>query len=282
VTVLQVLEQLPEGLVMAILTASAAGIEHHLSVLPSTLHPLAIEVAFPSIRRDRSLALDFTSLRDPCSACTLLHAATAATTEASALQEVELKHIPLTCSERLLQLMSTACRSASDVRLDFRHLNWEKSLFLLNYAPSYPKCSSESPLVHLNEALSHNSVLTSLQLTFEGDPVNAFNFDLLIESCAGLQSLTLSSDRENVVDDLRGRLPARTISKLCCLTHLCLGPGLHLLELPQILPHLSRLQELRLQGKCELEDLWFLHHLTALRILELRCAIPSTCLASPL
>jgi hypothetical protein len=48
---------------MAVLTASAADIEHHLSVLPSSLHPLAIEVAFPSIRRDRSLTLDFASLR---------------------------------------------------------------------------------------------------------------------------------------------------------------------------------------------------------------------------
>jgi hypothetical protein len=88
-TLLQVLEQLPKGLFMAVLTASAADIEQQLSVLPSNLHPLAIEVAFPSIRRDRSLTLDFTSLRRHSSVCAVLHAATAGTPAASALQALD-------------------------------------------------------------------------------------------------------------------------------------------------------------------------------------------------
>jgi hypothetical protein len=93
-TVLKVLKQLPEGLVMAVLTASAADVEHHLFVLPSSLHPLAIEVAFPSIRRDRSLTLDFASLRKSSTACVVLHAATAGTAEASSLHALDLKPTP--------------------------------------------------------------------------------------------------------------------------------------------------------------------------------------------
>jgi hypothetical protein len=229
-TVLQVLEQLPEGLVMAVLTASPADIEHHLSVLPSSLHPHAIEVAFPSIRRDRSLTLDFASLRDPSTACAVLHAATAGTTEASALQALDLKHIPLTCSERLLQWMSAACISACDIKLDFGYVSPGEKVRPPDYKLIYPKRSPESPLVHLNEPLSHNSAPTRLQLTFAADPVNAFNFHLLSEACAGLQSLTLMSSFD-LVEARGGRLPHWTMTKTCCLTYLCLGPGLDLLDL---------------------------------------------------
>jgi hypothetical protein len=57
----QVLEQLPEELAIAVLTASQCGLNHLLSVLPASLHPLAIESAFPSIRHSQSLAFDFDS-----------------------------------------------------------------------------------------------------------------------------------------------------------------------------------------------------------------------------
>jgi hypothetical protein len=89
--------------------------------------------------------------------------------------------------------MSAACRSAADVKLDFGYISPGNEPDCLEYFLIYPKRSPESSLVHLNDALSHNSALASLQLTFAADPVDAFNFQLLNESCAGLQSLTLSS-----------------------------------------------------------------------------------------
>jgi hypothetical protein len=69
--VLKVLQQLPNVLAIEVLAASPADLEHHLSILPATLHLLAIEAAFPSIRRHRSLSLDFDSLRLPLQCCML-------------------------------------------------------------------------------------------------------------------------------------------------------------------------------------------------------------------
>jgi hypothetical protein len=114
-SVLKVLLQLPEGLAIAVLAASPASLEHHLSVLPGSLHQLAIEAALPSIRRHHCLAFDFKSLRDPTTAYKVLHAATVGATGAKALQKLELKHIPVRCDNRLQQLIAAACRSASDV-----------------------------------------------------------------------------------------------------------------------------------------------------------------------
>jgi hypothetical protein len=70
--VLKVLHQLPEGLAIAVLISSRADLEHHLSILPSSLHPLAVEAAFPSIRRDHSLTLDFATLKGPMTAYAVL------------------------------------------------------------------------------------------------------------------------------------------------------------------------------------------------------------------
>jgi hypothetical protein len=42
-TALQVLLQLPEGLAISVLAASPADVCQHLSTLPTSLHPLAIE-----------------------------------------------------------------------------------------------------------------------------------------------------------------------------------------------------------------------------------------------
>jgi hypothetical protein len=112
------LQQLPKGLAIAVLAASPADLEHHLHILPASLHQQAIEAAFSPIRRHRSLSLDFDSLRDPITLYALLHAATAGITGTRALKELELKNIPDSCDSRLLQMISDACRSASDVQLD--------------------------------------------------------------------------------------------------------------------------------------------------------------------
>jgi hypothetical protein len=88
--VLKVLEQLPEGLAIAVVAASPADFEHHLSILPASLHLVAVEAAFPSIRRDRFLSLDFNLLRHPSTAFEVLHVSTAETTGAKTLQTLEL------------------------------------------------------------------------------------------------------------------------------------------------------------------------------------------------
>jgi hypothetical protein len=119
---LKVLQQLPEGLAIAVLAASPAPFEHHLSILPACLHPLAVEAAFPSIRRHHSLSLDFGSLKNT-TAYAVLHAATAATIGFSALKELKLKQIPVGCDNHLHQMISAACRSAQDVQLHFRCTN---------------------------------------------------------------------------------------------------------------------------------------------------------------
>jgi hypothetical protein len=191
-------------------------------------------------------------------------------TPTSTLQAIDLKHLPPTCSDRVLQLMSAACRSACDVRLDFGYFEPGHEPGYLDLAQFYTKLSDKYPLVHLSEALSHNSALISLQLTFTSDPISVFNLDCMFESCTGLQSLTIASSFNAFAGDCSD-LPARAIAKLCCIARLCPGPGLHLKDLPQILAHLTGLQELRLQGHCKLDQLECLTLLTALRTLELHC-----------
>jgi hypothetical protein len=112
--VLQVLQSLPESLAIAVLAASQAELEHQLVVLPASLHPLAIEAAYPSIRRDHSLTLDFSSPGDKISFTTFaaLHAATTGT---CALRKLHLSHIPVQDNDHLLQLVAAACKSAADV-----------------------------------------------------------------------------------------------------------------------------------------------------------------------
>jgi hypothetical protein len=253
--VLKVLQQLPEGLAIAVLAASPADVEHHLSMLPDSLHPLAIEAGLPSIRYQRSLSLDFKSLRNPIM---VLHAAISGTTGASALKELELKHIPVRYNECLQQLISSACRSASDVRLDFR----------CSIPSLFPK---SLPMSQIEKALSHNTALTSLQLTFGGDPWHVFNLDRLLESLTGLQSLELGSSIGLHTGYFPVSVPTpMSIANLLCLTRLCLGPSFDLEELPQLLPHLTRLQTLRLEDELNNRpELETLSSLTALQTLEL-------------
>jgi hypothetical protein len=231
-SVRQVLQQLPEGLAIAVLAASPADLEQHLSILPVSLHPFAIEASFPSIRAHRSLNLDFASMRNPAAANMVLHAATAGTTEASALRGLELKNIPVKCNDCLQQLIPAAC-----VRLDF----------LCSH-----KHYTYLPFAQLETALSNNFALTSLQLTFSGDPWHAFSLDCLFESLTGLRSIELSSSKWHEIPfsySVHEVYAPRSISNLLCLTRLCLGPCFLLNELHQILPHMTRLQKLRLLGQ---------------------------------
>jgi hypothetical protein len=178
--VLKVLEQLPEGLAIAVLAASRTDLEHQLSILPASLHLFAIEAAFPSIRRHHSLTLDFKALRDRTTAYAVLHAATARTTGARPLQQVELKNIPVIHNDPLHHLISAACQSASDIRLNFQ-------------CGELQHVSGSLPFAHLEGCLSHNAALTSLQLTFEGHPGDVIDMDCLLKSLTGLQNLELSS-----------------------------------------------------------------------------------------
>jgi hypothetical protein len=73
---MQVLEQLPDGLAIAVLFASPEDLHHLLPVLPESLYALAIDAAFPSIRREHSLSLRFAPAfwSHAIMACEALHA----------------------------------------------------------------------------------------------------------------------------------------------------------------------------------------------------------------
>jgi Leucine-rich repeat (LRR) protein len=256
-TVLQVMNQLPEGLAVALLTASSADLNHQLDALPVSLHHLAVEAAFPSIRSHHSLTLNFNSTEKlkPGTACAVLHAATLAN---SALRKLHLSNISLKSNDRLLQVISAACMSSLDVSLSFNVDNVQRRL-------------QQSALAKVSEALSCNTALTVLSLTFGNDPSQIFSLDSLLAVLTGLQSLTLAMNQltlcctEHVA-------ASRCIGSLLCLTHLCIGHGFHLMNLPQIMPNMARLQALHLRGDGEpqLQQLPSLSHLTALKTLKLQ------------
>jgi hypothetical protein len=108
-----VLQQLPAGLAIAVLAAARVDLERKMAILPVSLHPLAVEAAFPTIRRDHSLIFDFNCMwtTSLCTSQAVLHAATR---EACPLQRVDLRHIPLS-EDVLLQPIADICMSASDV-----------------------------------------------------------------------------------------------------------------------------------------------------------------------
>jgi hypothetical protein len=116
-SVLKVLEQLPEGLAIAVLAAAPVALHRQLEILPASLHHLAIEAAFPSIRRHHSLTLTFfpspgiKPREFAVAACAVLHAAI---TNNSALTHLEVSHIPVG-NDGLVQLISAACKSPSDL-----------------------------------------------------------------------------------------------------------------------------------------------------------------------
>jgi Leucine-rich repeat (LRR) protein len=252
--VLKVLQELPEGLAVSVLAASAADLQWHLSILPASLHPLAIEAAFPSIRRHHSLTLDISSFFGSNTPYTVLRAATTGTI---ALKKLHLQYISVCANDDLLQLISAACRSALDVNLEFTN----------SYLHQVP---DSQPYLQLEDTLSHNTALTSLQLSFPDIPCQFFRFELLLESLKSLQTLKLAPRGDffrKVYHDYH-LPPARHFISLPVLTHLCLGHGFHFMELSQIVPYMTRLKALSLRG-FDLEELPPLCSLTALQTLEL-------------
>jgi hypothetical protein len=153
--VLKVLQQLPEGLAIAVLAASPADLEHHLSILPASLQPLAIEAAFPFIKRDQSLTLDFFS--SSCKLSSTPHAVMqAAITATSALQKLHLSRIPVHDNDHLMQLVAAGSKSASDVQLSFGRRIREYGHEWHSFA-------------QVAEALASNTGLISLRLAFYCD-----------------------------------------------------------------------------------------------------------------
>jgi Leucine-rich repeat (LRR) protein len=245
----QVIQYLPEGLAREVLDAARFDLERQLSMLPASLHPLAIEAAFPFIRLHNSLDLDFSSpMRiSSTTACEVLHFATTGNT---ALRYLTLQDIPMRRNRRLFRLIAAACISAAAVSLSFscadmQHLReWQ-------------------PAVQLGRALSSNASLTSLHLTVFDDPHHDFNYACLLEGLTGLQSLSVALNFRHQ----NGRcLPEcavpRCILLFFHLTRLCLGPGFHLMDVPHIVGHLPWLQELHLEGSFDvpmLPPLSFMH-----------------------
>jgi Leucine-rich repeat (LRR) protein len=251
--VVQVLEQLPDGLAVAVLSASPADLRSQLLVLPESLYPLAMDAAFPSIRQQHSLTLDFLPLtgRDTIMAAAVLHAATMVS---SALKRVKLGSIPVQNSEHLLQLIPAACSAALDVRLEYGH-----------------ESEVQVPKLHhieqLGAGLAPNTVLTRLELSFHGQPYHGFHLEGLTDSLTGLHSLTLERGWHRAV---QVPIPVpRSIGNLPHLTYLNLRHGFNLSNLPQILPKLAGLQELHVY--CDKQQpLLPLAILTALQTLEVQ------------
>jgi hypothetical protein len=261
-SVLKVLRHLPEGLAIAVLAALPGNLDHHLFILPTSLHPLAIEAAFPSIHRDHSLTLDFDSLTDPTATYEVLRAATTAPSYLKQLdlQHIAMQHIAMQHNAPLMQMIAAACMRASDVSLSF---DFDKTQDVHTW----------QPVAQVREALSHNTLLTSLQLTLSDGPSHSFNFDYLLDSLTGLRSLSLVRNPRAEDCSHERLLPApMCIVNQLSLTHLCLGPGFHLKNLPHIIPHMTSLRALHLYGGRDppLQELPDLSPLTALQTLELK------------
>jgi Leucine-rich repeat (LRR) protein len=257
-SVLKVLQQLPEGLATKVLAASPAELEDQLSILPPSMHPLAVHAAFPSIHCDHSLKLSGASFAGN-SPTTMNAVPEAATTAPNYLKKFDLIHILKQDDTRLLQLISAACMSASDVSLRLELNN------LQNVA-------AQQPAAPLHEALSHNTSLTCLKLICSDAPWFDISFDYIFNTLTGLQTLSLAK-----YEPLGGcscatplAAPIGIVNQLS-LTHLCLGPGFHLMDLPQIIPHMAPLRFLDLRGDARLQpqELPDLSPLTALQTLKL-------------
>jgi hypothetical protein len=258
---MQLLQQLSEGLAIAVLAASPADLEHHLSILPAGLHPLAIEAAFPSIRQHHSLTLDL-SLLGSIPACEVLHAANTAT---SALQKLDVQNIPLWKNESLVQAIRHACTSPSNVSLSFA-----SSSATFNIPEVEPLLQ---PLLQVSEPLSRNAALTSLQLIASYDPANVFDtsLDCLLAALTGLQSLTLEEHRDSDMGVYLNpfRSAPACINALLHLTHLHLRlPSFDLTNLQQVLHPLKRLHVLELGDNEWLRELPPVSTLTALQTLK--------------
>jgi hypothetical protein len=258
--VLQVLQQLPEGLAMSVLANAPMDLEHQLAMLPASLHPLAIKAAYTSSVNNHSLTLnlglDSYGGVSSTTACEVLHFATFANT---GLQKLVLRDIPMLSNESLFQMISAACLSASDVSLGFG-------------CNQVQNVHTWQPITQLGEVLPGNTALTSLQLTFCADPDHVFNYDCLVEGLTGLRSLSIAFHMQKACGS---PTPARSvpagITKLLHLTCLQLGPGFHLMDVPQIVLHLSGLHSLHLRGGHYLQERPVLDSLTQLQSLTFDC-----------
>jgi hypothetical protein len=255
---LKVLQRLPAGLATQVLAASPVDLEHQLSILLPSMHQLAVHAAFPSILCDHSLELNsrFPMTRSTTAMNAVLEAAT---TAPNYLKKFELIHILKQDDTRLLQLIAAACMSASDVTLRFEFADLQNA-------------AAQQPVAPLHEALSHNTSLTRLVLSFTDSSCYSISFDHLLNALTGLQSLSLAKHRRSRDLMCTRPLPAPTcIVNQLSLTHLHLGPGFHLMDLPQIIPHMTSLRSFHLEGdpRLQLQDLPDLSPLTALQTLKL-------------
>jgi hypothetical protein len=253
---LQVLHQLPEGLAIAVLAASTADLNHQLDILPASLHHLAIEAALPSIRRHHSLTLSFdsnASIRRRSAHAVLQ----AVIREGSVLKTLSFSHIPVQGHKRLHQLIAHACMSASNVSLSFS-VSHARQAFQTN------------ALAQIGDALSCSTPLTGLSLTFRSDPGQIFDLDRLLQACTGLQSLAI--EMKESIDFCLGSVPAPKCIIDMRLTHLCIGPGFHCMDLPKLARRMTQLRALHLRGGWEPKapELPSVSLLTELQTLELQ------------
>jgi Leucine-rich repeat (LRR) protein len=257
--VLKVLQRLPGGLGTEVLAASPADLEDQLSILPPSMHPLAVHAAFPSIICDHSLKLNSAFL-DEKSLYTINAVMKSATTAPNFLNKLDLSHIPRQIDTRLLQLIAAACMNASDVSLMFDCQNLED-------------IALQQPVATLHEALSYNTSLTCLKLSFTDALCDSIGFDYLLSAFTGLQTLSLANyqPRGDASCTRPLHIPMCIVNQLS-LTQLCLGPGFHLTDLPQILPQMAPLKVLDLTSDplIQLQELPDLSHLTALQTLQLK------------
>jgi hypothetical protein len=205
-SVLQALEKLPASLITTVLLFAPADLGQQLDVLPTSLHHLAIEATFPSIRRYRYLLLDVNSpvVRGVNTTQAILQALATAIIP---LGKLELQHIPVQNNESLLQLIPAACRSAWVLSLSLGDMNFTASIEM------------QSDLSRL---------------------------DSVLEKLRGLQSLWLAVEYGSSSGGFRGFSVPRCIVNMPCLMALSLRCGFHLMDLPEILPRMTRLRSLSL------------------------------------
>jgi Leucine-rich repeat (LRR) protein len=256
--VLKVLQQLPVGLATEVLAAPPADLERQLSILPPSMHPHAIQAAFSSIHCSHSLKLNSAFLEEK-SSYTINTVLETATTPPNFLKKLDLGAIPRQMDTRLLQLIAAACMTASDVSLMFN-------------SESLDDVASQQPVAPLHEALSNNTSLTSLKLSLRDAACYSISFDDLLVALTGLQTLSLAKYKLDGDRSYTSRLPLpMCIVNQQSLTHLCLGPGFHLMDLPQVVPHMTNLRFLSL--RCDLslqpQDLPDLSPLTVLQTSQL-------------
>jgi hypothetical protein len=112
--------------------------------------------------------------------------------------------------------------------------------------------TSHNAIAQIGKALAHNTALTSLSLTLITSPRLILDVEGLLEALTGLQSLSL--ERKGHTRHYNSSIPALTsIINMLSLTHLCIGPGFHLINLPQIVRHLTQLKVLHLRDVWEPE-----------------------------